>query len=131
MTYTSARLKNFEDVKSSQAGLLHRSKFFFLFPMKAVSFHGVPQYQNCKMAPPGSQLRKIQAMVMQNEEKLCATLSNEQMELFEKCQDIRADMTSLRERESFEDGFCLGVKIMAAVMSTMNTPSVDDQPCCN
>ena len=86
---------------------------------------------NCKMAPPGSKLRKIQTLVMQNEEKLCATLSNEQMELFEKCQDIRADMTSLRERESFEDGFCLGVKIMAAVMSTMDSPSMDDQPCCN
>ena len=40
-------------------------------------------------------------------------------------------MTSLRERVSFEDGFCLGVKIMAAVMSTMDSPSMDDQPRCN
>ena len=78
------------------------------------------------MAPPGSQLRKIQALVMQNEEKLCATLSSEQKELFEKCQDIRADMTSLRERESFDDGFCLGVKIMAAVMSTIATTPAEN-----
>ena len=55
-------------------------------------------------------------------------LNNEQKELFEKCQDIRADITSLWERESFEDGFCLGVKIMAAVMSTMDSPSMAISP---
>ncbi len=73
-----------------------------------------------------SQLRKIQALLIQNENKMRAMLDKDQTDWFERCKELGGELSELQEREMFTKGFCLAVRIMAEVMSTMDIPSVDD-----
>ena len=75
---------------------------------------------------PGTQLGKMRALLIQNEKKMCAMLNEEQKEWFERCKELDGEISELQEREMFTNGFCLAVRIMAEVMSTMEIPSVDD-----
>ncbi len=73
-----------------------------------------------------AQLRKIQALLIRDEEKMRDMLNEEQKDWFERCKKLGAEVSELQEREMFTKGFCLAARIMAEVMSTMEIPSVDD-----
>ena len=63
---------------------------------------------------------------IQNESKMRAMLNEEQRDWYERCMELEGEISVLQEREMFADGFCLAVRIMAQVMSTMEVPSIDD-----
>lgn len=71
-------------------------------------------------------IRNTLILLAKNEHVLKATLSDEQKEQLEKIKDCQDELTDLLECNAFAEGFCLAVKIMAEVMSTMEIPSVDD-----
>ena len=73
-----------------------------------------------------TQLKKIQALLIRDEDKMRSMLDKEQTEWFERCKELGGELSELQEREMFAKGFCLAVRIMAEVMSTMEIPSVDD-----
>ena len=75
---------------------------------------------------PDTPLGKMRALLVQNENKMRAMLNEEQKDWFERCKELEGEISELQEREMFANGFCLAVKIMAEVMSTMEIPSVDD-----
>ncbi len=75
---------------------------------------------------PDTQLGKMRALLIQNENKMLAMLTDEQKDWFERCKELEDQISELQEREVFASGFCLAVRIMAEVMSTMEIPSVDD-----
>ena len=63
---------------------------------------------------------------IQNESKMRAMLNDEQRDWYERCMELEGEISVLQEREMFANGFCLAVRIMAQVMSTMEIPSIDD-----
>ena len=65
-------------------------------------------------------------LVVKSEDAMRAMLTDEQKEQFEKVSDRQSELTDLLERRAFAEGFRLAVKIMVDVMTTMETPSVDD-----
>ena len=73
-----------------------------------------------------SQLGKMRALLVQNENKMRAMLTDEQKDWFERCKELEGEISELQEREMFSNGFCLAVRIMAEVMATMDIPSIDD-----
>jgi len=73
-----------------------------------------------------AQLRKIQALLIQNEDKMCAMLNEEQKDWFERCKELGGELSELQEREMFTKGFCLAVRIMSEVMNTMEIPDIDE-----
>ena len=75
---------------------------------------------------PDARLDKIRALLICSEEKMCSTLSKEQREWFEKCKELESELSELQEREMFEKGFCLAIKIMAEVMHTVESPPADE-----
>ena len=76
------------------------------------------EYQNAR-------IKKVAALVAKNESALKTILSDQQKEQYEKLRDCQKELTGLLECNAFAEGFCLAVKIMAEVMSTMEIPSVD------
>ena len=74
----------------------------------------------------GSQYDKALRLVAENQEELTNTLSDSQMKLFMRYEEMQNEFIDLREREAFAQGFCLATKIMIDVMGTMGVPSVDD-----
>ena len=73
-----------------------------------------------------AQLRKIQALLICNEDKMRAMLNKKQTDWFERCKELGGELSELQEREMFVKGFCLAMRIMAEVMSMMEIPSADD-----
>jgi len=73
-----------------------------------------------------AQLRKIQALLVQNENKMRSMLDKEQTDWFERCKELGNELSESQEREMFTKGFCLAVRIMVEVMNTMEIPSVDE-----
>ena len=60
----------------------------------------------------GSEYSKLLNLAARNEEKLLATLTEEQKILFEKYKDYTMDMCSIAEKDAFVEGVKLGVKIV-------------------
>lgn len=60
----------------------------------------------------GSEYSKLLNLAARNEEKLSATLTEEQKILFEKYKDCTMDMCGIAEKEAFVEGVKLGVKII-------------------
>ena len=75
---------------------------------------------------PDSPLGKMRALLIQNEKKMRDMLNEEQKDWFERCKELDGEIAELQEREMFANGFCLAVRIMVEVMSTMEIPSIDD-----
>ncbi len=73
-----------------------------------------------------AQLKKIQDLLIRDEDKMRSMLDKDQTDWFERCKELGGELSELQEREMFAGGFCLAVKIMAEVMNTMEIPSVDD-----
>lgn len=60
----------------------------------------------------GSEYSQLLHLAARNEEKLSATLTEEQKILFEKYKDCTMEMYGISEKEAFVDGVKLGVKII-------------------
>ena len=75
---------------------------------------------------PDTTLSKMRSLLIQNENKMRAMLTEEQKDWFERCKELEGEISELQEREMFSNGFCLAVRIMAEVMATMDIPSIDD-----
>jgi len=73
-----------------------------------------------------AQLRKIQALLIRDEDKMRSMLDKEQKDWFERCKELGGELSELQEREMFTKGFCLAVRIMAEVMNTMGVPDIDE-----
>lgn len=76
---------------------------------------------------PDAHLRKIQALLIRDEDKMRSMLNEEQTDWFERCKELGGELSELQEREMFAKGFCLAVRIVAEIMKTMEIPSVDDR----
>ena len=74
----------------------------------------------------GSRYDKTLRLVAENQEALTETLSESQMALFMRYEEMANEFIDLREREAFANGFCLAAKIMMDVMESAEVPSLDD-----
>lgn len=70
---------------------------------------------NHKKVRSGSKLEHLQNLITQNDNRLMATLTDEQKELFEKYKDCTDESTSLIELEAFMEGFRLGARLMLEI----------------
>lgn len=61
--------------------------------------------------------KELLGLLNRNEEKLSATLSDEQKETFEKYKDCSREISEICERQSFITGFKLGAKIVIESMT--------------
>jgi len=61
--------------------------------------------------------KELLTLLNRNEEKLTATLSDEQKETFEKYKDCSREISEICERQSFIIGFKLGAKIIIESMT--------------
>lgn len=69
-----------------------------------------------KCAKLDDEVKELLKLLNRNEEKLVATLSNEQKENFEKFRDCNQKILENREWESFIIGFKLGAKIIIEIL---------------
>ena len=61
--------------------------------------------------------KKLQELICRNEEKLIATMTDEQKELFEKYNDCVREYQTITDCLIFQNGFKLGARMMAEVMA--------------
>ena len=57
------------------------------------------------------EVKNLLALMMQNREKLCEKLNNEEKEILEKYDDCQIEMNSLIEREIFRYAVSLGMRL--------------------
>lgn len=65
----------------------------------------------------GDEVKELLKLLNRNEEKLMATLTEMQKEIFEKYKDCNHEISEICERESFIKGFQLGARIIIEVIS--------------
>ena len=65
---------------------------------------------------PNDEFAKLLALANKNSDKLIATLSEEQKEIFERFTECSSEMNCIGEREAFIRGYCLGARMMVEVM---------------
>lgn len=70
-----------------------------------------------KCAKFDDETKELLGLINRNEEKLLATLSDEQKETFEKYKDCNQEISEICERQSFITGFKLGAKIVIESMT--------------
>ena len=63
------------------------------------------------------EVKELLKLLNRNEEKLIATLSDEQKEIFEKYKDCNREIFEISEREKFLNGFRLGARIIIDVVN--------------
>lgn len=78
-----------------------------------------PNEQDIK---PGSQLHKLGALTVQNEEYLLPMLSEQAKEVYEKLRDCQSELHGVNECEAFCIGFRLGARIAYESMGAMSPP---------
>ena len=64
----------------------------------------------------GKERKKLQELICRNEEKLRATMTDEQKALFEKYTDCLYEFRTMTDCLIFQKGFKLGARMMAEVM---------------
>ena len=69
----------------------------------------------------GTNVDQIVKLICKNEDDLCATLTEQQKEIFEKFKDCQSELSGTVERDAFRDGFILAVRIMIEVMEGLET----------
>ena len=74
-------------------------------------------FPNEKCAKLDDETKELLVLLNRNEEKLIATLSDEQKETFEKYKDCNWEISEICERQSFITGFKLGAKIVIEAMT--------------
>ena len=67
--------------------------------------------------------KKLQELICRNEEKLRASMTDEQKELFEKYTDCVHEFQTTTDCLIFENSFKLGARMMAEVMEDKNIES--------
>ena len=65
-----------------------------------------------KCAKLDDEVKELLKLLNRNEEKLTATLSEEQKDTFEKYKDCNREISEISEREAFLNGFRLGARII-------------------
>lgn len=70
-----------------------------------------------KCAKLDDEMKELNGLLNRNEEKLTATLSDEQKETFEKYKDCNREISEICERNAFLNGFRLGVRIIIEVVN--------------
>ena len=65
-----------------------------------------------KVSKLDNEMKELLGLLNRNEEKLIATLSDEQKETFEKYKDCNREISEISERQSFITGFKIGAKIV-------------------
>ena len=66
---------------------------------------------------PSKEYKKMLQLISRNEDKLLATMTDDQKELFAKYTDCVRDYQVMAECMLFQNSFRLGAKMMIAVMS--------------
>lgn len=74
-------------------------------------------FPNEKYAKLDDETKELLGLLNRNEEKLLATLSDEQKEIFEKYKDCNREISEIGERQSFITAFKLGAKIVIESMT--------------
>lgn len=64
----------------------------------------------------GREYKKLQEPIYRNEEKLKATMTDEQKALFEKYTDCVREFQTITDCLIFQNGFKLGVRMMLEIM---------------
>ena len=72
---------------------------------------------NEKCAKLDDEVKELLKLLNRNEEKLTATLSEEQKDTFEKYKDCNREISEISEREIFLNGFRLGARIIIDVVN--------------
>lgn len=72
-------------------------------------------YEKC--AKLDDEMKELNGLLNRNEEKLTATLSDEQKETFEKYKDCNREISEICERNAFLNGFRLGARIIIEVVN--------------
>ena len=70
-----------------------------------------------KCAKLDDEMKELLGLLNRNEEKLTATLSDEQKETFEKYKDCNREISEICERNAFLNGFRLGARIIIEVVN--------------
>ena len=70
-----------------------------------------------KCAKFDDEMKELIGLLNRNEEKLTATLSDEQKETFEKYKDCNREISEICERNAFLNGFRLGARIIIEVVN--------------
>ena len=65
---------------------------------------------------PSEEYKGILRLISQNEDKLMATMTDTQTDLFSRYQDCVREYQAMAECLLFQNSFCLGAKIMLEVM---------------
>ena len=65
----------------------------------------------------GREYKELLHLISRNEEKLLATMSEEQKELFSRYTDCVREYQTMAECLLFQNSFCLGGKMMLEVMT--------------
>ena len=69
-------------------------------------------------ASPSEEYKEFIRLISRNEEKLVATMTDEQKDLFSRYQDCVREFQAMAECLLFRNSFCLGARIMVAVVET-------------
>jgi len=64
----------------------------------------------------GSKMDQLVKLMCKNEDRLNATLTEQQKETFEKYKDAQRELSLLSERDAFRTGFIIATRIMVEVM---------------
>lgn len=70
-----------------------------------------------KCAKLDDEVKALLKLLNRNEEKLTATLSEDQKETFEKYKDCNREISEISERETILNGFRLGARIIIDVVN--------------
>lgn len=70
-----------------------------------------------KCAKLNDEVKELLKLLNRNEEKLTATLSEEQKDTFEKYKDCNREISEINEREIFLNGFRLGARLIIDVVN--------------
>ena len=70
-----------------------------------------------KCAKLDDEVKELLKLLNRNEEKLTATLSEEQKDTFEKYKDCNREISEINEREIFLNGFRLGARLIIDVVN--------------
>ena len=65
-----------------------------------------------KVSKLDDETKELLGLLNRNEEKLIATLSDEQKETFEKYKDCNREISEICEKDAFLNGFRLGARII-------------------
>ena len=62
--------------------------------------------------------KELMSLLTRNRDRLTEGLTEAQKELLEKYDDCQNELSATTEKNAFVEGFCLGMRLLAAVMAT-------------